>query len=1149
MQFSKTLKNLFLFSLLLTMGLWSCSKKRSGDPKVLIFSKTVGYEHQSIPAGIAAIQKLGAENGFLVDTTKNAENINEENLKQYAAVIFLSTTSNVLNQYQEADFERYIQSGGGFVGIHAAADTEYEWGWYNKLVGGYFADHPGINDPHPNVQAGVVKVKDGSNASTSFLPADWERTDEWYSYKKMYDGVNVLLTLDEASYQGGLDMGEHPIAWYHDFDGGRAFYTGGGHTNESFEEELFLKHLLAGIHYAIGDNTELDYAQASSRRVPEENRFSKTTLSLGEFTEPTEMTVLPDLDILVAQRRGEIWHYDAESEAIKEVAKLDVYWKTDVQGVNAEEGLMGLQKDPNFASNGHVFVYYAPTGEEWVNRLSRFTFKDGVWDMNSEVVVLDVASQRNICCHTGGSIAFDKDGNLFLSTGDNSTPFNQNESDYILNGYAPLDQRPGREQWDARRSSGNANDLRGKILRIKVNADGSYSIPDGNLYPEGKEGTRPEIFVQGNRNPYRISVDQKKGWLYWGEVGPDARADSMDTRGPRGYDEVNQARQAGNFGWPYFVGNNYPYHEFDFVSGTSGEAFDPMKPVNASVNNTGINELPPAQPAFIWYPYADSPDFPAVGSGGRNAMAGPVYYPDLYSGSEKLPDYYEGKLFIYDWIRGWIMAVTMDENGDFSKMEPFMGNTKFNALIDMEMGPDGKMYILEYGNGWFSKNPDSGLSRIDFNGGNRAPKVASITADKSSGKAPLSVTFTASASDPEEDELSYVWDLGNGQTQTTDSPALTYSFDEIGEYEVSVTAKDPAGLTSGETRKIAVYAGNIAPEVSIAIDGNQSFYFPGKQVKYSVSVSDADDPNAGSDLSNLYVSADYLEGLDQAEADMGHKIMSEAMVGKSLVSSLTCKTCHKEAEASIGPAYTEVAKKYSDKDIEYLSTKIMNGGSGVWGNVAMPANPNLKGGEVKALISYILSLDGASAKPSLPSSGSVNPTQGKAPSPSGVMVITASFTDAGGEGIKPLSGEKTILLKNNFVDMSTTKDLSGFTSIAFNGQNLLVVPKDPGYFAMDGIDLTGLGSVMIPTASMGPVSDEVIFELRLDSPEGTKVGEGSYKQGPEAQGAEGPVPGSVIIPLSASIDGEKHTIYVTTRTKNGGDVGTFVLAGAIFNPQ
>ena len=179
--------------------------------------------------------------------------------------------------------------------------------------------------------------------------------------------------------------------------------------------------------------------------------------------------------------------------------------------------------------------------------------------------------------------------------------------------------------------------LRGKILRIRVNEDGTYTIPDGNLFPKGMAKTRPEIYVMGDRNPYRISVDQKTGFLYWGEVGPDANNDSMETRGPRGYDEFNQARQAGFFGWPFFIANNLPYREYDYATGKSGAAFDPAKPMNNSRNNTGLQQLPPAQPAFIWYPYAASKDFPQLGSGGRCAMAGPVYYPDMYPKETRYP--------------------------------------------------------------------------------------------------------------------------------------------------------------------------------------------------------------------------------------------------------------------------------------------------------------------------------------------------------------------------------------------------------------------------------------------------------------------------------------------------------------------------------
>jgi cytochrome c len=215
---------------------------------VLVFSKTKGYYHESIPDGVAAIQKLGLENGFRVDTTKDASKFTVENLRQYRAVVFLSTTQDVLDQDQERAMETYIRSGGGFVGVHAAADTEYKWPWYNKLVGAYFKSHPN----NPNVRKAVINVTDKNHPSTSNLPDRWERSDEWYNYKDINPDLKVLARLDESSYEGGENGENHPIIWYHEYDGGRAFYTGGGHTKESFQDPVFMEHLLGGIEYAMG---------------------------------------------------------------------------------------------------------------------------------------------------------------------------------------------------------------------------------------------------------------------------------------------------------------------------------------------------------------------------------------------------------------------------------------------------------------------------------------------------------------------------------------------------------------------------------------------------------------------------------------------------------------------------------------------------------------------------------------------------------------------------------------------------------------------------------------------------------------------------------------------------------------------------------
>lgn len=701
----KTFSYSFMVVLLL-ISLISCSNKRSNTPRVLVFSKTADFHHSSIPAGIKAIQALGAKNGFEVDTTTDDNKFAEDSLKKYAALIFLSTTGNILNGNQENALERYIQAGGGFVGIHAATDAEYDWGWYGRMIGAYFVNHPAQQEAN-------LIINDKKHPATDSLPDTWRRKDEWYNFRFVNKDLKVLISIDEKSYTGGKNGDAHPMSWYHEFDGGRVFYTELGHTDESYSDPLYLKHILGGIKYAMGDNTS-DYKKAHTALAPDEKGFTKTQLVQGTFFEPTELTVLPNLDVLVSQRRGEIYYYNNETKKIKQAGFLKVYFKTDAPGVNAEEGLLGIKADPDFAKNHYVYMYYSAPDTP-MNRLSRFTFEKDTIQPGSEKMILQFYEQRDICCHTGGSIAFGPDKSLFLSTGDNTTPFDEPNQKYTTQGYAPLDDRPGHLQYDERRSSGNTNDLRGKILRIKVKEDGGYEIPEGNLFPKGNPKARPEIYVMGNRNPYRISVDPKNGFLYWGEVGPDANVDSFKVRGPRGYDELNQARKAGFFGWPFFIGNNFPYYEYDYATGKSGAAFDPAKPINNSRNNTGLTELPPAQPAFIWYPYAVSThEFPSLGSGGRTAMAGPVYYSDLYPSDTRYPSYYDGKMFFYEWMRGFIKAVSMKPNGDYDKMEPFMSHTKFNSAIDIEVGPDGRFYVLEYGTGWFSKNPDAGLVRIDY---------------------------------------------------------------------------------------------------------------------------------------------------------------------------------------------------------------------------------------------------------------------------------------------------------------------------------------------------------------------------------------------------------------------------------------------------
>lgn len=428
--------------------------------------------------------------------------------------------------------------------------------------------------------------------------------------------------------------------------------------------------------------------------------------------DPMELAVAPDGRVFFIERAGKVSVLDPKTKKTSVIATLDVF---TTGGKNLEDGLLGIALDPKFSQNNWVYLYYSTPetkqdkdgkkiGE---NQVSRFTLKADKLDPASEKKMLTVATQREECCHAGGSLAFDAEGNLYISTGDNTNPF-------ASDGFSPTDEQPGRSPWDAQKSSANANDLRGKILRIHPEADGSVTIPKGNLFPKGMEGTRPEIFVMGNRNPFRISVDQKTGYLYWGDVGPDAGG-ANEKRGPAGFDEIGQAREAGFFGWPYFIADNKAYNDYDFATKESKPPRDPAHPINDSPYNTGIKELPPAQPAFIYYPHSPSSRFPAVnGGGGRTAMAGPVYYFDPNLKSEhKLPAEFDHTLFIYEWSRNWIVAVHLDENDKIKKMEKVFTGMTFKRPMDMELGADGCLYVIEYGTNW-SDNKDTQIVRIEY---------------------------------------------------------------------------------------------------------------------------------------------------------------------------------------------------------------------------------------------------------------------------------------------------------------------------------------------------------------------------------------------------------------------------------------------------
>ncbi|MCB9332317.1 MAG: ThuA domain-containing protein [Lewinellaceae bacterium] len=1137
-------------------------------PRILVFSKTAAYRHASIPAGVAALRRLCQENGMLMDSTENADDFNEKNLCRYAAVVFLSTTGDVLNPDQEVAFERYIQAGGGFVGIHSATDTEYGWGWYGELVGAYFVNHPAI-------QEGTIDVKTHDHPATKHLGDTWKRTGEWYNLRNLNPAVTVLLNADENSYQGGTMGANHPLSWYHDFDGGRAFYTAIGHTESSFSEPDFLKHILGGLQYAIGTNHRLRYDLCRTPELPDQSRFIKTVL-VENLNEPMEFDMFPDGKILLIERRGAIKIFNPNTGLMTIAYKLPVH-------DGHEDGLLGLALDPNWADNHWIYLYYSPPEGNPRNRLARFRFVADTLDRASEQVLLEVPVQRDECCHAAGCIEFDAQGNLYLSTGDNTNPF-------ASNGYDPIDERPGRSAWDAQRSAGNAMDLRGKILRIRPLPDGSYTCPPGNLsttnWP-GKGAVAPEIYIMGCRNPFRMSLDNRRGLLFWGEVGPDA-GDPDSLRGPSGFDEVNRARTSGFFGWPYFVGDNQAYRDYDFNTEKSGAAFDVRKPINTSVNNTGSQYLPAAQPAMVWYPYGNSEIFPLVGNGSRNAMAGPVYYCDQYAAETRFPQHYDGKLIMYDWMRGWMQAVTLDSLGNFSRMEPLARHIQLSRPMDMLVDKSGALWLLEYGKQWFSSNPDARLSRIDYVRGNRPPNPV-LLADKTAGAAPLSVVFsTAGTEDPEHDRLFYEINFDDGSPMqkiatnkkvlaatnpgftsgrgTSLADSISHTFEKPGTYEVVLKVTDAQGASALARQTILV--GNDPPLVFWDFNGkNRSFYEPGSTLHYQLQVLDREDGSLARgeiDAQTVTATIDYLEtGFDITQIAQGHlagRQQAEYARGKLLIDASDCSSCHAVDRQVNGPAYQAIARRYQKNEIAVrdLSLKVIRGGAGNWGQTVMSAHPQLSNSDVGEMIRWILSL-GAPSKPvesvplrgkyvlQLPQPGSK--TKKTAP---GNFVLQASYQDRGSRWQSALSAQETLVLRPAFQQAeqadSMTAEVRSFRP--FKGDTVVLHEiRHNSFFMFKHCDLRGVYSVAIGLGS-GLGAQKIgggRVELHLDGPDGSLVGSAPVQA---VHGEKTMEFTQITLPLAQSawpVDRSFHDFYFVFKNENNPSKQVAVVDWVRFN--
>ena len=834
---------------------------------------------------------------------------------------------------------------------------------------------------------------------------------------------------------------------------------------------------------------------------PDESRFTPVVVA-ENLDEPMVFEVLKDGSAYIIERKGALKKYNAATKTTDLIAMIPVNTKyTGADGVvkEAEEGLMGFTMDPNYEKNHWIYLYYAhPTEKKHI--LTRWEIKEDQLVESSKKTVLEVETQREVCCHTGGGMTWDKSGNLYLTVGNNTG--NQKA--------AQTDEREGRSSWDDQGHAGNTNDLRGKILRIHPEADGTYTIPDGNLYPKGTAKTRPEIYSMGHRNPWRIAIDSKTGYVYWGEVGPDANEDS--DIGPRGYDELNQARKPGNFGWPWFVADNQAFPIYDYAANKPLEKKDPNNLVNTSPNNTGLKELPSTAPNFIYYPYGVSEKFPLVGSGSRSATGGPIYHKsDFVNPKRPWPAYYENKWIAADFSRGWIMAISMKENGDYDSMERVLPGYHPVQPIDIKFGPDGDLYILEYGSNWFRKSDNSRLIRIEYNGGNRKP-IIQVSTDKKGGTVPFSAKLSSEGTkDFDGDALKYSWKVtGAGVAPRTFATANpTVSFSKSGVYTAILTVTDAKGASN--TQSLKIVAGNEPPQVSVELPGNKTFFFADKPIAYAVNVSDKEDGSLADGKikpDQVAVSIDYTsEGFDYAEVIQSQRSVdasTQFAVAQVLMSKSDCKVCHQPNTKSVGPSFADISNKYKGQSgaLDKLVKKVLEGGSGVWGEVAMAAHPALPVADAEVIVKYILNSTDKTLS-TLPIKGDYKPEIPKGDNGKGSVLIRAAFTDRAVSGAKLIpaqTSEEMIVLRNPEIYAAEAPISKGteLKALGVAGLGFSMVTFNNSYLALQNIDLSGIDKLELDASAQrreGSVGGTI--EVRLDSPTGPVVGTEKVDIAPE----------------------------------------------------
>jgi hypothetical protein len=705
--------------------------------------------------------------------------------------------------------------------------------------------------PEPPVARATVNLVDRQHPANRGLPLNVTRTDRWTNWDPNPVGiVHSVAQVEERTYTPGpgANGAHHLVSWCRDYEGGRSFYTGMGGVEASYRDGNFRTHLAGALKWTTGLVRGDCQATIAANYKVERLTVANQTGQLDQIGESHGLTIAPDGTVFYIGKAacagntvpqpndwtnpniglgcGTIHSWSPHTKQVKLLTTLPVMGNRGQGGelVKNEEGLLGIVLDPRYIQNGWVYVYWMP--QDSVDRvkrmgkrtISRFTYNFGTQnlDLSSRKDVLQWDVQVHSCCHAGGGMSFDANGNLYIGSGDS------NSSEASSGGYSGNNWTAdwmGVSFQDARRTAGNTNDLNGKVIRIHPEADGTYTIPDGNLFPESQDPgnkTRPEIYVMGVRNISRLAVDPVHQWLTAAWVGPDAPTPNPNL-GPAKYETATIITSAGNQGWPYCMGNKQPYRDRSNTDATVLTGwYDCDSPKNNSPRNTGLVDLPPIRNNMIWYsPEGGGPVFPErpdgsgiptynsadatytqpyLKGGCQAIMNGPTYHRSLVNVNSGVawPEYWDDKWFITDECNNANrIAVTVTESGVAQQAPPAFAETirpiilggtapdRVQSWMDSKFGPDGALYILDYGGGFFTTHANQKLVRVTYQG--KAATPAPTAASVGLHNRPLTVAFTGSKSGG----VSYQWDFGDGSTSTEANPRHNYA--RVGNYTATLT--------------------------------------------------------------------------------------------------------------------------------------------------------------------------------------------------------------------------------------------------------------------------------------------------------------------------------------------------------------------------